>query len=138
MVMRHGGSFFSGLYLLKDSLLGVIHWPLKGRGEVMKFLKVLQMVVDGFWVGGYFSDSVDLHIYEQKIFFFHHISSFLTAVWLLLQNFHPETSFVIRPFIKAGLVKVCLLFCPFYYTWIANIACISKVKSNASVCWSHC
>ena len=135
MVMRHGGSLFSGLYLLKDSLLGVIHWPLKGRGEVMKFL---QMVVDGFWVGVYFSDSVDVHIYEKKILFFHHISSFLTTVWLLLQNFHPETSFVIRPFRKAGLVKVCLLFCPFYYTWIANIACISKVKSNASVCWSHC
>ena len=87
---------------------------------------------------GYFSDSVDVHIYKRKIFFFHHISSFLTTVWLLLQNFHPETSFVIRPFIKAGLVKVCLLFCPIYYTWIANIVCISKVKSNVSVCWSHC
>ena len=76
-------------------------------------MKFLQMVVDGFWVGVYFSDSVDVHIYEQKILFFHHISSFLTTVWLLLQNFHPETSFVIRPFIKTGLVKVCLLSVPF-------------------------
>ena len=31
-----------------------------------------------------FSDLVYLHIYEQKISFFHHKSGFLTIVWLLL------------------------------------------------------
>ena len=44
--------------------------------------------------GGDFYDPVDLRIYEQKISFFHHISTFLTIVWLLLHCFYPKTSFV--------------------------------------------
>ena len=45
---------------------------------VPKFWAILQVVVDGFWGMGYFSDPVDVCNYEEKTFF-SNISSLLTV-----------------------------------------------------------
>ena len=67
----------------------------EGVGGVAKFWTSWQVVVDVFWREEYFSDSVHVNIYKQRIFFFYHISSFPITVWLLLHCFHPQTSFVV-------------------------------------------
>ena len=51
------------------------------------------MVMHSFGEEGLF-DAVDIHTYEQKIYFFHKISNFLTIFWVLLHCIHPDTSFV--------------------------------------------
>ena len=66
------------------------------KGGATKCLAILQMVADGFWGEMVFSEFVDVHTYKQEIYFFHHILSFLTAVWLLLHCFHLETSFAVN------------------------------------------
>ena len=59
----------------------------EGGGGVTKVLAILEVVADDVWGKGYFSDPVDVHIYEQKISFFYHMSSFfnncLASVTLL-------------------------------------------------------
>ena len=42
-----------------------------------------------------FSDSVDVHTYEQEFLFFHPILNFLTIVWLLSHCFYHETFLLI-------------------------------------------
>ena len=103
------------------------------------------MLVDGvFFLMGYFSDPVNVHIYEQEISFFHHISSFLTmfgfyfTASILKVLLHLICSSIMGtlevhyPFIKVGFVKVCSLSCQFYIILmrIVNFVCISKEKSN--------
>ena len=57
--------------------------------------EILNNITDGcVWIleREYFSDPVHVHIYEQEIPFFHHMSSFLAITWFLLHCIYPETS----------------------------------------------
>ena len=91
----------------------------RGRGKgVTKFwaiLQILQMIADGFWGEGVFSDFMDVHTYEQQISFFHHISSSLTIAWLLLNCFFQTCSSIMETlctltfFIKVSQFEVCSL-----------------------------
>ena len=65
----------------------------------------------------YFSDPDDVHMYEQKIFFYHHISSFLRIAWFLLQYIHPETSFVVYFLFYNGDTRGTLAF---YKSWLVS------------------
>lgn len=68
----------------------------------------------GLWMvfgnGGYFSDSVDLHIYEEKTSFFHRISSFLTRILPLLHCFYFETTFGVNLKLYNGDTEDTLVF----------------------------
>ena len=78
---------------------------------------------------GYFSDPVCVHPYKQQIYFSHHMPCSITLSISLLHCFHPETLFIIDlyfyngntqgtlAFHKVGLVKICSLFCQFYYKY---------------------
>lgn len=72
-------------FIETKSLQGIIHlWRPQREG---KGVTILQMLVDGFLGGGmHFSEPANVHIYQQKISFFHHISNFLTIIWLLLHE----------------------------------------------------
>ena len=65
----------------------------------------------------YFSDPDDVHMYEQKIFFYHHISSFLRIVWFLSQCIHSETSFVVYFLFYNGDTRGTLAF---HKSWLGS------------------
>lgn len=65
----------------------------------------------------YFSDPDDVHIYEQEIFFDHHISSFLRISWFLLQYIHRETSFVVYFLFYNGDTRGTLAF---HKSWLGS------------------
>ena len=59
--------------------------------EIIKFWATLQKVMDDFWGGDIFSDSVDVHMYILKgILFFPAYVQFLTLFWLLTVTLLPS------------------------------------------------
>ena len=66
----------------------------EGMG-VSKLWAISLMVMHSFGEEGLF-DPVDIHTFEQKIYFFHHISNFLTIFCVLLHCFHAGTFFLVN------------------------------------------
>ena len=108
----------------------------RGGEGVHKILKKFECDCVWFLGRGLFFWPFECQNYGHEMSFFHHISSFLAIVWLLLHCFHPKNSFLINLYLKMKTLEVHKLFMIFGLVQVCSLSCqIYYIYENCNYCW---